>query len=198
VRLFVAVVPPAEVVGEIAGVVAGRRREWPGLTWMPEEQWHVTLAFLGEVEEETVPGLESWLGRVAARHAPMSLAFSGAGTFPSASRARVFWVGVDEGPGLTGSPLGALASSIAAAARRAGVDEIDRKRFHPHLTLARSRHEVDVRPLVETMGSFAGRRWEAGVVHLMRSHQGPPVRYESLASWPLGAGRRARSVGGPG
>ncbi|HEY9522619.1 MAG TPA: RNA 2',3'-cyclic phosphodiesterase, partial [Thermopolyspora sp.] len=62
----------------------------------------------------------------------------------------------------------------------------DRKRFHAHLTLARSRPEADLRPLVEMTRSFAGRRWEAAAVHLVRSHPGPPVTYEPLVSWPLG------------
>jgi 2'-5' RNA ligase len=159
----------------------------------------VTLSFLGEVDDGVMPSLEQRLERAAARYAPMTLAFSGTGGFPSAARGRVFWMGLSgpsdspDGARLVRPPgLSRLAASLAAGARRAGVEEIDRKRFRPHLTLARSRYETDLRPLVEAMGSFAGGVWEAGAVHLMRSHQGPPVRYESLVSWPLAA---ARSVG---
>nr|BFE84020.1 hypothetical protein GCM10020093_066210 [Planobispora longispora] len=61
------------------------------------------------------------------------------------------------------------------------------KRFRPHLTLARSREEADVRALVEAFGAFAGSPWEAGAVHLVRSHLGAQVRYEPVAEWPLGA-----------
>lgn len=195
-RLFVALLPPPDVLAEIADVVGACRTEWPDLKWVPEEQWHVTLAFLGEVDDRVVPELEVRLARAASRHAPMTMSFSGAGAFPSLSRGHVFWVGLHGHGDPEGGrpPLSRLARSVAAGARRAGIAETDRKGFHPHLTLARSRREADLRPQVDALNSFAGRPWEAGAVHLMRSHQGPPVEYESIASWPLGSARRARPV----
>ncbi|MCC5577404.1 2'-5' RNA ligase family protein [Microtetraspora sp. AC03309] len=87
-------------------------------------------------------------------------------------------------------PLVRLAASLAAGARRAGAAEVDRKSFHPHLTLARSRarsrHGDDLRSLVSSMSAFHGREWEAGAVHLVRSHLGSHVRYEQVAVYPLG------------
>ena len=61
--------------------------------------------------------------------------------------------------------------------------------FRPHLTLARSRRPVDVRPLLESMSTFAGSSWTADSVHLMRSHlpgkENPQLEYESLKTWSL-------------
>ena len=116
----------------------------------------------------------------------MTLAFAGAGACSSAARARVVWLGLRGG----GAPLSRLAASIAAGARRAGAVRTDVKAFRPHLTLARARPREggDARPLVEALtGSFAGTPWRAEAVHLMRSHLGPVVRYETLESWPLAA-----------
>ncbi|GGS72750.1 RNA 2',3'-cyclic phosphodiesterase [Planobispora rosea] len=197
-RLFVGLLPPRPVLDELARALGPHRAAWPRLRWIDQENWHLTLAFLGEVPEEVLPGLETRLGRAASRYAPMTLAFTGAGAFPSARRARVFWSGLregggggsrDDGTGTRGrSPLVRLAESLAAGARRAGAVQVDEsKRFRPHLTLARSREETDVRALVGAFEGFAGSPWEAESVHLVRSHLGAGVRYEPIAEWPLGA-----------
>lgn len=195
-RLFVALLPPEEVLAEVAEAVRERRGEWAGLRWVAEESWHVTLSFLGEVDEALLSGLEVRLSRAAARHAAVRVAFAGAGAFPSAGRANVFWVG------MRGSaadergrrPLSGLAGSVAAGAEKAGAGPVERKRFHPHLTLARCPRQTDLRPLVRGMDGFAGRRWRAGAVHLMRSHPGQTVRYESIAAWPVGGDLRDGTV----
>jgi 2'-5' RNA ligase len=185
VRLFVALSPPPEVLAEIAEAVDSHRDEWPELRWVAQETWHVTMTFLGEVPEEALPGLGVRLARAAGRYPPMTLAFEGAGAFPSAARARVVWLGLSGG----GATLSRLAASLAAGAQRAGAVHTDRKPFHPHLTLARSRPRtgIDARPLAASLGdSFTGTPWRADAVHLVRSHLGPRVRYETLGSWPLG------------
>lgn len=187
-RLFVALVPPEEVLAEVEAEVGRRRGEWPGLRWVPGELWHVTLAFLGEVDEGVLPGLQVRLARAAARHDAVEVAFAGAGAFPSAGRANVFWVGMRGAAAEErGRPLLAgLAGSVAAGAEKAGAGQVERRRFHAHLTVARCRQRTDLRALVDGMAGFAGRWWRAEAVHLMRSHLGRSVRYESLGSWPLG------------
>ncbi|MBO3748921.1 RNA 2',3'-cyclic phosphodiesterase [Streptosporangiaceae bacterium NEAU-GS5] len=174
-RLFVALLPPPEALAEIKPPSA----VLPRLRWIDPALWHVTLAFLGEVPDSVRPELDVRLARAAARHAPMTLAFRGAGAFPSAPRGRVFWVGV-------AGELTRLAESVAAGAGRAGAGQVDRKRFHAHLTLARSREPHDLRPLVAEMAGFQGSAWQADAVHLVRSHLGPQVRYEPVAAYPLG------------
>ncbi len=207
--------PPAGVLAEIAAEVGPRRVEWPGLRWVDDALWHVTLAFLGEVPDDVLPELDVRLARAAARHRPMRVWFGSAGAFPSLGRARTFWVGLNTVPpdetevspsagrhggsrdaetresprgrsGAFAEPMVRLAASLAAGARRAGAAEVDRKPFHPHLTLARSRHGDDLRPLVSAMSAFRGREWDADVVHLVRSHLGSHVRYEQVAVYPLG------------
>ncbi|MEU7001021.1 RNA 2',3'-cyclic phosphodiesterase [Nonomuraea sp. NPDC046570] len=183
-RLFAALMPPPEVLDEVERAIAPYRAVVPGLRWPDRATWHVTLAFFGEVPDRVLPELEVRLARAAARHEVKGLALQGVGAFPSVPRGRVFWVGV------SGDPLTRLADSVRAGARRAGVEYTDAKRFHAHLTLARSRQESDLRPLAEPLADFSGSPWRAEAVHLVRSHLGPPVRYESLAHWALApAGR---------
>ncbi|WP_248960749.1 RNA 2',3'-cyclic phosphodiesterase [Sphaerisporangium perillae] len=185
-RLFVALSPPPEALTEVAEAVEPHRDGWPELRWVAPQLWHVTMAFLGEVDEDVLPALEVRLARAASRYPAMTLSFGPAGAFSSAARAKVVWLGLRGG----GSGLARLAASLAAGARRAGAVHSDTKPFHPHLTLARARSRtgLDARPLVEALGSFSGTPWRADAVHLMRSHLGASVRYEALGAWPL-AGR---------
>ncbi|MGW0806504.1 RNA 2',3'-cyclic phosphodiesterase [Nonomuraea sp. NPDC002799] len=178
-RLFAALVPPDEVLDEIAHVIAPHVGQVPGLRWPDRATWHITLAFFGEVPEQALPELDVRLARAVHRYSVVDLAFSGFGAFSSARRARVFWAGV------TGDSMVRLADSVKAGARRAGAGQTDDKRFHPHLTVARAKAETDLRPLVESLAGFSGSPWRAERVRLVRSHTGPQVRYESLAEWAL-------------
>jgi 2'-5' RNA ligase len=146
----------------------------------------VTLAFLGEVDEPAVTRLLPRLERAAHHHPSIPLAFSGAGAFPAASRANVLW------SGLSGDrrALARLAESVAAGATRAGAPPPDkRRRFQPHLTLARCRIPADVTELVAVLAGHRGLPWTADHIHLVRSRIGgtEQPRYVSLGSWPLRA-----------
>ncbi len=184
VRLFVALSPPAAVLDELEAAVAPLRPARPDLRWTSPQSWHVTLAFLGEVDEAVLDQLTVRLARAAGRHPGLVLAAARAGAFPSAPRARVLWTGLQADLGA----LRAIAASVAAGASRAGAPPPDgRRRLRPHITLARSREPADVRPLVSELAGYAGRTWTADRIHLIRSHLGPQPWYESLGDWPLRA-----------
>ena len=200
-RLFVAIALPVGAAGELDSAVAPLRPAWPELRWTGRDAWHLTLAFLGQVDEEVTGKLGVRLERAAARHARVSLSLSGAGAFPAESRARVLWTGVKGDR----RGLAALAASVAAGARRAGVPPASEgRRYEPHLTLARCRAPADVRTLVATLAGFAGTAWTAGEIYLIRSRPHSQPRYETLGAWPLrtpapppGPAGRARRAGGP-
>jgi len=177
-RLFAALIPPDSAFDEIERAFAPYRDGPPGLRWTRRDTWHVTLAFYGEVDDLTVARLLPRLERAAGRHPVRELAFSGAGAFPRASAARTLWTGIH-------TDLRRLADSCVAAARREGVDMGRSLRFHPHLTVARSRAPLDLRPIVDALETYEGTPWTAGEVHLVRSHLGATVRYETLHRWPL-------------
>jgi RNA 2',3'-cyclic 3'-phosphodiesterase len=181
-RLFVAISPPAGVLDELDARVAPLRPGWPQLRWTSREAWHLTLAFLGEVGDQPAAALHERLQRAAHRHPSLALWFEGVGAFSAPSRARVLWTGIHGDV----APLTALAASVAAGARRAGAPPPDEgRRYRPHLTLARCREPEDLRPLVDTLGGFAGSPWTATEINLVRSNlQGEP-RYQALGSWRL-------------
>lgn len=187
-RLFVAIVPPPEALDELEAAVAPLRPGWPALRWTGRNAWHLTMAFLGEVSEDKAAALGSRLGRAAARHPSLTLSLAGGGAFSGARRARVLWTGINGDR----QALQALARSVAAGARRAGAPPPDEGRpLRPHLTLARCREPADVSPLVETLAGYAGTRWTATEIHLIRSHLGAEVRYEIAGTWPLRDARPA-------
>ncbi len=115
-RLFVALVPPPAVLAEVERAVAPLRDAWPHLTWVEPANRHLTLAFLGEVDDRVRPELSVRLARAARHHAPLPLALGEAGTFTGRGGANTLWLAVRE-PGR----LARLAGSLAAGARRAGA-----------------------------------------------------------------------------
>jgi RNA 2',3'-cyclic 3'-phosphodiesterase len=191
-RLFVAIAPPPAVLDELEALTGPLRTTRQDLRWTNREAWHVTLAFLGQVDESAAGRLLPRLERAARRHDAFALAFSGAGAFPSPMRANVLWSGLSGDRGA----LARLAESVAAGASRAGAQPPDKgRRFQPHLTLARCRMPADVTELVTALAGYRGQPWTADRIHLVRSRLGATEqpRYATLASWPLPAeGARRR------
>jgi 2'-5' RNA ligase len=180
-RAFVALTPPAPVLAELAEAVAPLRAAAPDLRWTPPAQWHLTLAFLGEIDEAVLPSLTERLARAARRHPPMALALGAGGRFGD----RVLWIRVDGGV----DALRRLAWSVSAAARRTGI-AVDDRPYRPHLTLARARPGTDLRPAVEALGDVEGSPWTADALHLVRSRLGAgpggSAVHEVVETWPLG------------
>lgn len=186
-RLFVALLPPPDVLEELDRLLRPYRSAWPELKWVDRDLMHITLAFYGELDERTTARLLPRLERAAGRYPAIELSFAGAGVFPGGARGRVLWTGVNGDRGV----LGRLAASVNAAGRRAGVRPAEHRGFHPHVTLARSRRPIDLRPLMEELAVYAGAAWTADSVHLVRSHlpgrRNPRLWYEPIHRWPLGA-----------
>ncbi|MBC6460308.1 RNA 2',3'-cyclic phosphodiesterase [Actinomadura sp. HBU206391] len=182
-RLFVALPLPPRVLDEIEEFIAPLRTGWPDLKWLRRDLMHVTLTFLGEVDDRTLDWLPPRLERAARRYDPLTLSLAGAGAFPGGgAHARVLWTGL-YGDRRT---LVRLAASVAAAGTRAGSPFGEHRAFRPHLTLARCRRPTDVRPLLDDLSAFAGSPWTADSICLVRSHLGGQVRHETLKTWSLG------------
>lgn len=182
--MFVAITPPATALAELEAVVAPLHAVQPELRWSSPQSWHITLAFLGEVDEKIAARLATRLERAAGRHPGVDLLTAGGGAFPSVTRARVLWTGIRGDQQV----LRDIAKSVAAGARRAGAPSPDEaRRFRPHITLARSKDPVNVRPHLDALTEYSGSTWPADRIHLIRSHLGAQPRYESIGSWPLRA-----------
>jgi 2'-5' RNA ligase len=135
-RLFIAI----ELPDDLKKTLSRLRADVPGARWVPPEQLHLTLAFLGEVEEKTAGELGERLALI--QTPPFQLRFSGTGCFPNRHRPRVLWAGLEPNPRLTH-----LAARVHEAVLACGIPQEERP-FSPHITLARLKfpavREIDV------------------------------------------------------
>ncbi|HSJ00367.1 MAG TPA: RNA 2',3'-cyclic phosphodiesterase, partial [Patescibacteria group bacterium] len=154
------------------------RRDLEGLRWSDPSAWHLTLAFLGEIDASAVSKVVSLARGVAERHGPMRLPAAGVGAFPTPGRASVAWYGI-------GDPRSGLAALARDLGSELGVEVGDP--FRPHVTLARARREpVDLRRWISDAAQAAPATIVVRRIELMRSHRGRgPAAYETLASIPL-------------
>lgn len=129
-RLFLGFVPAAE--RELYGVSERlTSTEKLPLNWVPHENWHVTLAFLGEVPARSLARLDQVLAPVAAESAPLTLRFNALEWFPSPLKPRLLTLQVDASDALV-----RLQARVAAGLRREGF-HTENRAYRPHLTLAR-------------------------------------------------------------
>ncbi len=130
---FIAVDLPLEVRDELMLIAAGV----PGAHWVDEEQLHLTLRYLGEIDGLLLRNLQVALERIEAPSFVLQL--QGIGFFPPRGEPEVLWVGVDKS-----QPLMDLRQRIDSLATRLGVPA-DRRRYSPHVTLARLHDAPDSR-----------------------------------------------------
>lgn len=133
VRAFVALpLPeaPLRTIGELQQELA---TALPGIRWVKPETIHLTLAFLGDIAEDSLEKLGRSMLSIGGLQAPVTATFSGVGAFPCRSRPRVVWLGLDGGNTL--SPLHEILKAKLNILRL----PVDERPFVPHLTLGRSR-----------------------------------------------------------
>ncbi|WP_439576310.1 RNA 2',3'-cyclic phosphodiesterase [Elioraea sp.] len=126
VRLFVALALPQELRERLQLLVMHR---FAGAKWVPPANYHLTLRFIGAVDNGRADDIDTSLSAISARGFALTLA--GVGAFEARGRANALWVGVEKNPALEH-----LRAKIESAVVRAGC-EPERRRFSPHVTLAR-------------------------------------------------------------
>lgn len=180
-RCFIGLPLPDDVCAALADLTAGLRTGRP----VAEDNLHLTLTFLGEVELPELEALHAALSDIA--FAPFDLRLAGLDMFGGRRPAVVFI----RGDG--GEALVRLQSRVTAAARSAGID-LRRERFRPHVTLARFRRDMRVED-TDKLGAFLAAHGDAALAPfgvdafaLYRStlHPDGPV-YEVLADYPASA-----------
>lgn len=177
IRLFVGLALP-ETLGKRLAMLAGGVRE---ARWLDIENLHLTLRFIGETEEDTLAEINRALEQVRAGGFDMTL--SGVGHFQSRKRVHALWVGTEPNPALTD-----LHARIAAALMRAGCAP-DRRRFTPHITLARIKPAppAHVRDWLDANSLFRADPVAVTGFTLFQSHLSQSgAQYQALGEFPLG------------
>lgn len=135
IRAFIALEMPDPIRRQLDEISHGLRKDLANLPlrWVPVDNIHLTLKFLGDILPEQVNRVSEVLEKQSASLAPVALKLNGLGAFPNLQRARVIWIGVDLGEELPGFQR-------ELEARLAELDiPLEGKAFSPHLTLARVR-----------------------------------------------------------
>jgi 2'-5' RNA ligase len=183
VRLFVALEPDARTRRHVAEVLqrvqAHLKERTAALRWNSSDNIHVTLHFLGEIEDRRVPSLRASLGdRLPI--APFELETGGLGTFPGSGIPKVLWMAIQQGADHAVRVQEEVGRRLTASGFA-----IESRPFSPHITLARLRehHRREARGIPAALRDFriAPVRWTVDRATLFRSHLSSSApRYEPL------------------
>lgn len=173
-RLFVALRPPEHIREQLLGLMGGLH----DLRWQNDNQLHLTLRFIGEVERPMADDIAAELGRVHFEH--FSIELDGVGKFES-RRQGALWAGVQPK-----DQLKWLAAKVERACQAAGV-EPEQRAYRPHITLARWKGgATSVDRFLERHAALTSDPWKVREFILFESRLGQSgAHYESVERYPL-------------
>lgn len=148
IRCFAAIEIPEKIQALLVDVQKAFRPKIERASWTKHGNFHLTLKFLGEVENRNVDEISAALQRIAISQNPFSIKIGGIGAFPNLERPRVLWVGLKQGA----VPTKKLANAINLELAELGYPKDTR--FHPHFTLARFKNRVNLKPLINLFTKF--------------------------------------------
>lgn len=186
IRCFVALNLSPELKAHLAELQVRLKQAKADVSWVKPENIHLTLKFLGEVEEERILAIKQAIQEGVEGEGALSVTLAGLGTFPHPRSPRVIWVGIEGEK----ERLSRLQERMEQAMEGVGFPREGRP-FSPHLTLGRVRSARGVSDLVDLLGCHAGSEFgsfKAQSIELMQSQLHPAgAIYSILESFPLAA-----------
>jgi 2'-5' RNA ligase len=183
IRTFIAVSISEKAREAVTEMINSLQNFSSGIRWVKPENMHLTLKFLGDVEEEKLPELEEALKLSAEKIKRFNYELVNVGCFPNYKRPRVLWVGVEDSE----NQLLPLHQNIESEFIKLGFPKESRK-FKPHLTVARVK---DFRKCESAISKFKGYNFgsyknDVGEVVLMKSDLFPSgAKYTKLIQLQL-------------
>jgi len=138
-RCFLAVDIPEHIKKSILKATQNLRKDLIGIKWVEPHNLHITIKFLGEVEDKNALALAETLEKRLLNSGTFVLKLKNFGFFPDLKRPRVFWVGVED----RGENLKKLWKEIENIVPKYGISR-DNRTFTPHLTLARIKKPIKI------------------------------------------------------
>jgi RNA 2',3'-cyclic 3'-phosphodiesterase len=132
IRAFIAVDLDAPVIERICATIDDLKARIPSIRWVPKTNLHLTVKFLGDIDEATINPIRAALREALRLFPPCTINAKGLGVFPDVRRPKILWVG------LTGHELGQLASTVESSLLPLGFAP-EKRTFTPHLTIGRWR-----------------------------------------------------------
>jgi len=173
IRAFIAIEIPDDVRAALAEAQARLKRAHVGVkvSWTKIDNTHLTLQFLGYVEEEVIGKIRESLEGVVGEHCRFEISVRGAGAFPNERSPRVLWVGCDD----TEGKLKSLAHAVQTAMQPLGF-EPEHREFSAHLTLGRvkfSRPDAALTKALESVKNQEFGTLRVTAIHLFESKLHP-------------------------
>jgi len=190
IRAFIAVKLPDDVIEFLGQVQSGLKKEGldiKGIKWVPPENIHLTLKFLGDIKITDIEAIGSAMQAAVVPFDSFTLSATGLGAFPSVKRPRVIWSGV----GGEVEILARLQARLDEQLSGLGIEK-ESKKFKGHLTLGRIKGKVNPAHIIDAFsqcGSRASRGFVADSLYLIRSELRPKgPAYSDLLCVPMGTG----------
>lgn len=184
-RTFIAIELPEEIRRAIAALQDDLRHARAEVGWTKPENIHLTLKFLGEIEEHSVSQVAQACVETAQAFSSFTLSINGAGAFPNARQPRVLWVGLGDGVEEARRVQARLDERLAAIGF-----EREARAFHPHLTIGRIKSLKGTQALLARAEAYhlPALSFAARELVFMHSQLHPAgARYTPLAKAPFSA-----------
>lgn len=183
-RLFVAILLEDAICAALGRVQQVLGPQCDGVRWVRTDQLHVTVKFLGDVEDRDVSAVTEAIAAGAAEGAESTMTVSGVGCFPPRGGVRIVWAGASD----EGGAMQTAAEAINGRLEAIGF-EAERRRWSPHITIGRVKFDKSagrIRSAVE-QASFPSLVQTVGSVSLMSSVLSPKgPTYNTVFTCPLG------------
>ena len=185
IRTFVAIEIPSEIQEKINELQIKLKPLAGGISWVRSQNIHLTLKFLGEIDQNLLGSVISTVTQAAEGFTPFQIKILGAGFFPNAQRPRVIWVGCEE----TSHRLLRLQTTLENSLATIGFEK-EKRKFSPHLTIGRVKYFKNIAAVVSAVKDldFNAGEFDVRRIVVMRSqlHPGGSI-YTPLGEAQLGS-----------
>lgn len=138
------------------------------IKWIPEENYHLTLCFLGSIAGEKVPLIIEAVESISSKFPPLELYLHGVGSFPKENNSNVLWIGLKENLSLR-----TLQQELQTKLKNLGL-EIGERVFYPHLTIGRIKSPLNLELEIKQICNLPFQSFKANEIILYESKTGAP------------------------
>lgn len=151
-RTFIAVELPQKIIGALASIQNQLKNTQADVKWVEPQNIHLTLKFLGEIDDQKIIRVTQILEETAKNNQPFSICLSKLGAFPKIDFPRVIWVGIDKGNNETKD----IAIVLEEKLQILGVPK-EKRQFSSHITIGRVRSGLQREKLVKELDILQGK-----------------------------------------
>lgn len=163
-RTFIAIDPGKPIRDRLVALQETLARSGTEVKWVGPDNLHVTLLFLGEVNDVDVPAVCETVAEGVAEHSPFAMTVETVGCFPNPRRPRIVWAGVGQGA----QEVCAVHDALEGPLMDLGCYRREERKYTPHITLGRVKSDRPTDPLAAALGKHAA--WKGGDVTIQEIH----------------------------